>query len=147
VGCGDVRADCHRGPDRRAGGALLHQRRPESSGGSDPVGQRQPEPLPESHAFAIAQREADQEPDTVSGQDSDPLARRQPERISGRDPVSGYDPDSVTDREPDSFADSVALAGQLPEQPVAVRLDDICQRHRDLPVGRAAGAHSHLDDV
>ena len=105
--------------------------------------------MPDTISFAFAQREADQEPDTVSGQDSDSFARRQPVPVSGRDPVSGYETDSVTvaGQEPESFAEPVLLAGQLPQQTVAVRLDDVRQRHRHLPVGCALGADAHLDHV
>ena len=101
--------------------------------------------MPDPIGFAFAQREADQEPDTVSDEES--FARRQPEPVSGRDPVSGYKTDSVTDREPDRVADRVPLDGHLPEQPVAVGFDDVGDRHRHLPVGCALRAHPHLDHV
>jgi hypothetical protein len=101
--------------------------------------------MPDSIGFTFAQREADQEPDTISGGES--FARRQPEPISGRDPLPGYETDPVADREPDSVGDRVPLDGHLPEQPVAVGLDDVRNRHRNLPVGRALGAHAHLDHV
>ena len=101
--------------------------------------------MPDPFGFAFAQREADQEPDTISGQDA--VARRQPVTISRRHPVSGYETDSVTEREPDCIADRLPLDGHLPEQPVAVGLDDVRHRHRHLPVGCALGAHTHLDDV
>jgi len=98
-------------------------------------------------SFAFAQREADQEPDIVSIQESH--ARGQPVPVSGRDPVPRYEPesDSVACQEPDSVAERVLLDGQLPEQAVAVRLDDVGQRHCDLPLGRSACADPHLDDV
>jgi len=104
-------------------------------------------PKPEPLAFAervaveVPIAVARQEPVSIAGHDSD--SGSDPDSVSGHDPVTV----TVTGREPDSVADQVPLAGQLPEEAVAVRLDDVRQRHRDLPVGRAAGAHAHLDDV
>ncbi|MEA2628179.1 MAG: hypothetical protein QOJ10_639 [Chloroflexota bacterium] len=63
----------------------------------------------------FAQRDALEEPDTVFGQESDPLAEHQSDSVSGSQPLSGYEPDSVTRRELDSVADRVALARELPE--------------------------------
>jgi hypothetical protein len=77
----------------------------------------------EPHAFA--KRDALQEPFAVSGHQSD--------TVSGGEPLSGYEP--VTGRELDSVADRVPLARQLPKEAIAVRFDDVRQRHRDLPVG------------
>ena len=67
----------------------------------------------EPHAFA--ERDALQEPDAVSGQDSDPLAGHYSDIVSGGEPLSGYEPDSVTGRELDSVADRVPLARELPK--------------------------------
>lgn len=147
MGCGDIRAHRHRRHDHRAGGALLHQRWTEGRPGSNPLCQRHPERLPDTISFAFAQREADQEPDSVSGQDSDSFARREPEPITGCDTVRGYETDSVTDREPDPVGDRFPLDGHLPEQPVSVGLDDVGHRHSHIPVGCAVGAHAHLDHV
>ena len=102
-------------------------------------GHRQPDLVREPHAFA--QRDAFQDPIAVSGQDQG--GRGPPAKLSRL----RAEPDSVAGHEPDSVADSVPLAGQLPEQAVAVWFDDVRDWHRHLPVGRAVGAHAHLDDV
>jgi hypothetical protein len=75
----------------------------------------------------FAQRNAFQEPDTVSGYE--------PVCVSDRDPdsLSGYELDSG--RDPNSFDDPVPLARQLPEQQVAVGFHDVRHRHRHVPVG------------
>lgn len=99
------------------------------------------------NTFTFAQREADQEPDIVSGQEPNGVACHDSDSGADPDPVSGYEPDSVPGREPESVADQVPLDGHLPEQAVAVGLNDVRHRHRHIPVRRALCADPHLDDV
>jgi hypothetical protein len=89
--------------------------------------------MPESHPFAHTFKD----PDAVSGQEPVAVTCHEP------DSLSRYEPNADSGREPDS----VALAGHLPEQAVAVGLDDVSHRHCHLPPGRAFGGHSHLDDI
>ena len=101
MGCGHICADRRRGHDRGAGGALLGQRRAERNLGAHGPDHRQPDRMPDPHAFQDPIALSGQEPDSVSGQEPDSF--------------SGQEPDSVCEYEPDSVADPVPLAGYLPE--------------------------------
>jgi hypothetical protein len=149
VGCGDLCVDRHRGHDRRAGGALLHESRTEGGRGSDTFGERHPKRVPEPLGIS--------EPDSLTGQEPDSEAHEEPDSVAGHDPDPGADSDAMPGHEPEPEPKCVAgqepepvaerLDSHLPEEPVAVRLDDVRQRHRHLPVGRAVCADPHLDDV
>jgi hypothetical protein len=93
----------------------------------------QPNAVPQPDVFPDSV--AGQEPDPVSEEDAYPVSRRERHSDSGGQPNSNAD------------GDSLPLAGQLPEQAVAVGFDDVRERHRHLPVRRAVGADPHLDDV
>jgi hypothetical protein len=67
----------------------------------------------EPHAFG--QRDALEEPDAVSGQESDPRAGHESDTVAGGEPLSGCEPGFITGRGLDSVADRVPLARELPE--------------------------------
>jgi hypothetical protein len=62
-----------------------------------------------SKPLALAQRDAFQVPDAVSGQEPDSVSAQEP------DSVSNQEPDSISGHEPDTVAVALRLTRKLPE--------------------------------